>query len=331
MSSSELPIIDVQKRSREALPAVGEALRKAYSTIGFGYVINHGVSSELQKDMFKVTRKLHALPSEVKKSLEINKFHRGFIPQNTSTLYTSFVDKVTTPNQSESFMLQREVKSTDPDLASPLAGPNQWPPVSEFKRVAERYAAELQELMLFIIEAFAVGLGIPNDFFRKHFTHPTYFFRNFCYPPRPADEDKYSLFGSAPHSDYGFGTLVLQDEIGGLQLQREDGSWQDIPPIPNSFVLNVGDTLHRWTNGYLLATPHRVLRNSTTECRYSIVFFFDPGFYTQIEPMTQFSQVVKIAGVQPQPMGPFVYGEYLMSRLNKNHNQRHAQPLRSSL
>lgn len=60
-----------------------------------------------------------------------------------------------------------------------------------------------------------------------------------CYPPCP--EPNLTL-GIPPHSDYGFLTLLLQDEVEGLQIQFQE-KWVSVQPIANSFVVNVGDHL----------------------------------------------------------------------------------------
>jgi isopenicillin N synthase-like dioxygenase len=60
-----------------------------------------------------------------------------------------------------------------------------------------------------------------------------------CYPACPEPD---LTLGMPPHSDYGLLTLLLQDEVEGLQIQHE-GRWVTVEPLPNSFVVNVGDHL----------------------------------------------------------------------------------------
>ncbi|MDA9360093.1 2-oxoglutarate and iron-dependent oxygenase domain-containing protein, partial [bacterium] len=100
-----------------------------YSTVGFAYLSNHGVDEAVVEAAFEASRKFHALPLASKMAIEVNEYHRGYIPINTSTTTTSSVATVTKPNQSASLMLMHEV-SPDSELAragAPLAGPNQWP------------------------------------------------------------------------------------------------------------------------------------------------------------------------------------------------------------
>jgi isopenicillin N synthase-like dioxygenase len=103
------------------------------------------------------------------------------------------------------------------------------------------------------------------------------------YPPLPEGSPT-DLYGSAPHTDFGCLTILAQDNVGGLQVQSPNGHWLDVPKIENSFVVNVGDMLHRMTNGLLKSTPHRVINHSGLE-RYSCPFFYDPNVNLDVMPL----------------------------------------------
>ena len=158
----------------------------------------------------------------------------------------------------------------------------------------------------------AVG-GSPTDL-DAHFERPTTFLRLLYYPPQPPQSPD-DLFGSAPHTDYGFITILAQDEVGGLQVRNTDGEWLDAPYMPGAFVMNTADILHRWSNGKLISTPHRVI-NRSGRARYSNPFFFDPNMHTLVSPLP-----TCVSADNPARYEPVVYGDYLMERLNKNHSQ----------
>jgi polar amino acid transport system ATP-binding protein len=86
------------------------------------------------------------------------------------------------------------------------------------------------------------------------------------------------------HTDYGLLTMLWQDDVGGLQVRTDDG-WIDAPPLPGSFVCNIGDMLDRMTGGRYRSLPHRVRINVSGRDRLSIPLFFDPGFDWRVAPV----------------------------------------------
>ena len=88
--------------------------------------------------------------------------------------------------------------------------------------------------------------------------------------------------GSSPHTDWGFLTLILQDDIGGLQFLYQD-DWVDVPYIPNSIVVNAGDFLSVISGGRFHSPVHRVIAPIERD-RTSFVFFYYPRFETPMDP-----------------------------------------------
>jgi isopenicillin N synthase-like dioxygenase len=78
-------------------------------------------------------------------------------------------------------------------------------------------------------------------------------------------------------------TLLAQDSNGGLQVRTPDG-WIDAPPVPGTFVCNIGDMLDRLTGGWYHSTPHRV-RNVSGNERLSFPFFIEPNFDSEVPPL----------------------------------------------
>ncbi len=160
----------------------------------------------------------------------------------------------------------------------------------------------------------AVALGAPADHFDAAFAEPVTFLRLLWYPPQPpASPD--DLYGAAPHTDYGFLTLLAQHQLPGLEVRAPDGTWLDVPVTDDAFVLNSADILRRWSNGRWVSTPHRVVNRSGEE-RYSAPFFFDPHMETVVAPLPSCVP----AGEQPR-FEPVVYGDYLMERLRANYTR----------
>ena len=315
-----LPIIDLGgfRLDEAAADRTARALDQAFSDIGFCYIANTGVDQSLIDGVFEASRRFHAQGQAAKDALAINDFHRGYMAPNTSVIQTSSVAKVTKPNYSESFMLMHEVAADDPDFGRPLQGPNQWPAdVPGFHEAVVAYNSALQDVARNFTHLIARALNLAPTTLDPRFAKPTTFLRLLHYPPQPVDSAD-DEFGSAPHTDYGFITILAQDNVGGLEVRKRGGggAWIKATPLPGTFVVNVGDMLARWTNGRWQSTPHRVKNLSPTD-RYSVPFFYDPGMDEVIECLPS------CVGPGEAPRHPPVrYGDYLMERLNKNYDYR---------
>lgn len=315
-----IPIVDLQGSLDADAPAAQQSARElfeALSQIGFAYIAGHNVAPATRDAAFAASRDFHASTLAQKQSLAINAFHRGYMGMASSTIVTSTVAKVTRPNMSESLMLMHELPADDPGLRAglPMQGPNQWPDwLPGFKPAMLAYVREVDALGRHIVRLIALALGLPATALDHHFDHPTTFLRALHYPPQPPAEDE--QIGAAPHTDYGIITLLAQDDSGGLQVRPRGGDWIEAPPIPDTYVLNVGDMLQRWTNGRLVSTPHRVINRSGGD-RYSLPYFLDPSMDTLIECLPTCTDAA-----HPPQHPPVRYGDYLLERLNRNYDYR---------
>ena len=309
-----IPMIDVAPLygdDEAAVELLVQESRAILRDVGFAYIVGHPVPVSLIEAVRSESRTFFASPDEEKKAVAINDWHRGYMAPNSSVIVTSSVAKVSKPNQSESLLILHELPVDDPDVLAgkPLQGPNLWPSKQpSLRTTALEYVGQMQELGNHIATMLARCLDLPADHFKEYFERPTMFLRLLHYPPQAVEE---GLFGSAPHTDYGFITLLAQDDVGGLEVRNKQGNWISAPPVPGSFVMNVGDMLSHWSGGLFASTPHRVINSSGKE-RYSQPFFYDPGMDTIITPVT---------GGEADPIR---YGDYLMERLDKNYSYRHA-------
>ena len=306
----EIPVIDVgalQTDSRADVKTVATALRKAAEGPGFFYISNHGVSRAVIEAAFDASRRFFALPIEEKRRVAINALHRGFIETGGAKMY----DKAKV-DLKESYLWGLELGLDDPDVIAgkPLMGPNQWPDfLPGFQAPLYAYYNAVVDCGRSLLGALALSLELPREFFEPRFAKPLARGSIIYYPPQPADmgEDQ---FGVAPHSDYGGITLLYQDDKGGLQVRGRSGDWVMAHPIPDTFVINIGDLMARWTNDRFASTPHRVV-NSSGKARYSIALFFDPAFDTVIDP----ADLLKDRSAARYP--PVTCGEYILSRFDK--------------
>jgi isopenicillin N synthase-like dioxygenase len=315
VSAATIPVVDVSAERSSVIAA----LAQAYGEVGFAYVVGHGVDQALVDGVFRASAAFHALPEADKMSIELDSHHRGYIPIAVSTDRTSSVEVVTTPNQSASFMMMREdaPDSAEVNAGTYLSGANQWPELAGFRDAVESYHGALVSTGQRIVSLFADLLGDDTGELAAAFGTPTTWLRLLWYPSQSAAGA--DVYGSAPHRDFGCITLLAQDDVGGLQVRDRDGGWIDVPPRAGAFVMNVGDMLHRWSNGRLMSTPHRVV-NRGDRARYSVPFFFDPHMSTVIRPLTSCVDLVHPARFEPVEFGAFV-----RSQLEATYD-RHAPP-----
>jgi len=317
MSSSELPIIDFAGRIGDPAiePAIASQLDAAFSGTGFCYFRGIGVTDAVRDAAFAASRRFHALPETDKRALAMNAAHRGYMAPNTSIIETSSVARVTRPNYSESLMVMHEVAPEDPRWGEPLQGPNQWPDLPGFRAAIEAYEGAMHGFCQWLLRPMALALGLPAEWFAPHFAQPTTFLRLLHYPPQPPDAPD-DAFGSAPHTDYGFITVLAQDDAGGLEVRRRDGTWLRAHPVPGTWVVNVADMLSRWTNGRWQSTPHRV-KNLSGGDRFSMPYFFDMSMDSIVECVPTCR-----APDKPARFEAVRYGDYLMERLDRNYAYR---------
>ena len=310
-----LPIIDLGKLAKpNGLQSVAIDFLAAYSNTGFGAVINHGISATLLSALFDASKQFHALPLQNKMQVALDSAHRGYIPINTSTDVNSKLAEVKQPNQSESFMIMREDAADSKPVMSGayLAGPNQWPELPGFRKTLTNANAEFSIVARKLLEVACTSLNVKPSRLLQAFECPTTWLRLLHYPPQVPNE---GLYGSAPHTDFGCLTLLAQDNVAGLQVQTTNGDWIDIEPDREALIVNVGDMLHRWSNGILKSTPHRVINRSGAE-RYSCAFFFDPYVDTVISPLKECIDTEEKA-----IFAPVHFGDFLREELEASYQQ----------
>jgi isopenicillin N synthase-like dioxygenase len=280
-----IPVIDLAAflQDRRDADAVVAEIRQACCEFGFFYAVGHGVDEDLQSRLEGLSRQFFALDLETK--LQISMEHggrawRGYFPVGAELTLGR-------PDQKEGLYFGAELDADHPKVQAgvPLHGRNLFPSLAGFRDVVLEYLQAMTELGHLLMEAMALSLGLDSSYFADRYTRdPLILFRIFHYPPQsPEALADASMWGVGEHTDYGLLTILRQDAAGGLQI-KSGGRWIDAPPIPGSFVCNIGDMLDRMTGGVYRSTPHRV-RNAGAAGRLSFPFFFDPNFDAQVEPI----------------------------------------------
>jgi isopenicillin N synthase-like dioxygenase len=278
-----IPVIDISplraaSRASDDVKSMADALSEACRTHGFFYVSGHGVATELIGRIEAQSMEFFSLSEEEKMRIAMDKggrAWRGYFPVGGEL--TSGV-----PDLKEGIYFGTELNNQDWRVKAgmPMHGANLFPEnPAGFRDTILDYVEEVTHAGHLVMEAIALSLGLDGNYFQARLTaDPLILFRIFHYPPQPANTKQW---GVGEHTDYGLLTILLQDNVGGLQV-KSGGQWVDAPPLPGTFVCNIGDMLDRMTGGLYRSTPHRVL-NASGKRRLSFPLFFDPAFTARVE------------------------------------------------
>jgi len=243
------------------------------------------ISKEKIEKMFQSMERFFELPLHVKQTLKSshNRGYFSFGEENLSTVYTTLNESLANKDlgdYKEGFDIGREIDSASTEFGLPFRHANKWPEClgKEWKDDILDYFQIVTRLGHILMKIFATSLQLNEAWFEDKLDKPMTVLRLLHYPP--ATEEP--RFGCGAHSDYGCCAVLAQDDAGGLQLLNSSQQWIDIPCIPNTLVVNIGDMMQRWTNNTFKSTVHRVL-NPSGKHRFSLPFFFEPNFDAVVE------------------------------------------------
>ncbi len=299
----EVPVIDFAPLvggSPTAIDALAKQVDDAAREIGFFTVINHPVPAPLIRQVFAESARFFAQPLEEKLKLHMRNsaIFRGYLPMDEDAPpntgqgravsgFQEHMDKprIRKPNKTEVFQISLELGADDPDVRAgkPLHGPNPWPELPGFRDTVLTYYDTMRGFAALLASVFARGLRLEHDFFAPFYTKPMIQMRLLHYLPQAAE---LAVEGgdSRAHSDAGGFTMLQQDDVGGLEIRSKSGEWIVVPPVENSFVINIGDSMKMWTNNRFASTLHRVVNRYGRE-RFSVGIFANPNYDTVISPL----------------------------------------------
>ena len=290
-----IPLIDFApfiQGDRHEQEQVARQVYQACHDVGFMYLQNHGIPQRLLDNLLRQTAAFFDLPTREK-----NKVARS---PETNCGYVGFQQERLNPTHpgdlKEAFNMGEQVRWLPDQPAFQAA-------VLEFYQFGTTIAAPN------ILRAFAIALDLPKNFFDdKHGCN--YILRLLHYPPVTVAPTPGQL-GAGEHTDYGSMTLLLQDQVAGLEVQTRQGDWIAAPPISGTVVVNVGDALQRWTNNRLSSTRHRVVSDEDRKrSRYSVALFCDPNPEVELTCLESC-----YSPEDPCRYAPILAKDYLASRL----------------
>lgn len=286
-SAKSIPVVDL---SGDDTKAAASAIHRACRDTGFFYVSHHGVAPRLIDAQFAWAKQFFDLPANEKLALHMKQSPStaGYEPVGGQTLDSQDATAEAAPvDLKESYYCGMELADDHPWSVRRLRGfgHNQWPQsLPQFREQMLAYRVAVSKLGDRLLALLALSLELPPDWFVPHFDMPVGTLRLIKYPPQPANAAANQI-GAGAHTDWGGITILAQDNVGGLEVRNADGDWIEAPPMPGTFVINLGDLMARWTNGIYNSNMHRVKNNSSGRDRYSVPYFYGPRPDAVIEPM----------------------------------------------
>ena len=298
---------------------VAAQLDWAASEYGFFYIVGHGVEASIVDTLLTLSRSFFDQDAATKQRVHMSRggrAWRGYFPIGGELTSGR-------PDLKEGLYFGEELTEDDARVRSgwPLHGRNLFPDLPGFRDAVLDYQRALTGLSHKLMASIGRGLRLGDSYFVDHYTgNPTPLFRIFNYPAAHANADV-DARGVGEHTDYGLLTVLYQDEVGGLQVKHRS-RWVEVPYLPDSFVVNIGDMLERLTSGRYTSALHRVI-NSSDRARLSMPFFFDPSFDALLEPVpgiglsiSRQHLIERWDGIDLREVHG-TYGEYLIGKVSK--------------
>lgn len=293
-SCSEIPLIDLSNlNSPVHRSKIVDQIREAASTWGFFQVINHGIPLSVLDDTIAAIKAFHEQPPEVKAKHYLREEERGVMYSSNNDLY-------------------RTKAASWHDSLQVWTGPEP-PKVEEIPEICrqEVVAWDMQATKVAetVEELLSEGLGLEANKFKELTFANSRALVGHCYPYCPQPD---LTVGIKSHTDPGIVTVLLQNQIPGLQVKHgEAEEWVDVKPLPGGLIINIGDFLQIVSNGQYRSVQHRVVANSYKEPRISIVIFFNlekwkgSGYHGPLPELLS-------------PERPAIYRDFTMQEFHEN-------------
>jgi isopenicillin N synthase-like dioxygenase len=299
-----IPVLDLSALSDQDEERINDLviqLRTALENVGFFFITNHGISWEMIEGIYEQAKRLHFLPPTEKQSIPMDRTHGGYLDLGGGTSYASEIaGEERKPNQNSAYFIHE----------GGYREANRYPTLDGFQEATTDYINAVQSLAAKLLPLLALSLGLDRDYFLPHFDVPSVTLRMSHYPVMEYSDNEWGL---APHTDSSIFTFLPANDVPGLEIRPAGHDWIEPPSLPQSFLVNSGDMLKRWTNGRYLSTAHRA-RNLTTIDRYAVPFFYGARDDAIVEAVP-----TTVSAKRPARHEAITYGDYQRWFINRNY------------
>jgi len=340
-----LPIIDFApflQGDFAARQKIGKAIDRACRTGGIFYLTQHDIDPHVIERGFHQARLFFDLPRAEKQKIAItnSSCHRGWFDSGGEALDTQNQPQ---GDYKEGIKIGCDLPPTHALVQQKIAlhGPNQWPDLPDWQGDMQTAYDAFATLAKKLMQAIALGLGLTETYFDNWLAQPMATLAPLRYPPihtihkdkgnncpPPQAPTQAQIMSAGAHTDFGCLALLAQDDIAGLQIRTQNGTWQTILPRKASLIVNIGDMLELWTGGLYRAPEHRVL-NTSHHMRHSLAFFYDPQYDTPLRVLPTCPQAHdKSHDTKADKQPPITALAYLLQKIDASfayhkHNNRH--------
>jgi len=319
-NSDDIPAIDLGafvNGSKEQKGLIAADVDEICQTTGFLVVDNHGVPAEITDRAWSAARAFFDLPLEQKLALHSDEPNcpRGYFPFAEESLART-LGVESPPDRKEAFSSGPPAPPSGHSRAKNFDffyGENRWPgELPEFRDAWLDYYRAMEGLGARIMQLLACALKLDEDYFAPFHGHHLGALRALNYPASSSPENTAEHRAGA-HSDYGTVTILKPDPlVGGLEVQLPSAKWVMAPPVADSFIVNLGDLMARWTNNRWISTVHRVTggtADSAVPRRQAIAYFMNPNYDAEIAAIPTCLDVDETAN-----FAPILAGDYLVNK-----------------
>ncbi|XP_077212372.1 jasmonate-induced oxygenase 2-like [Tasmannia lanceolata] len=272
-TSQAPPVVDLSTFATSGTPrqSMLQLLSSACKEWGVFQLVNHGIPGELLASAMAVSRSFFDLPMEEKLKYA-----------NDPVSYQGYgsrmgVKKDITLDWNDYFFHHLRPLTASKDH-------HKWPHhPPDYRKIIDEYGERVVSLCKRLLGIFSEDLGLPEGSLFESFGGEegvAACYRMNYYPQCPQPE---LALGLASHTDPGGFTAIFQDQVSGLQVNK-DGVWFSVPPIKDALVIIIADQLEILSNGIYKSVDHRTAVNGEKE-RMSLVVFFNPEGNKKIGPM----------------------------------------------